>query len=308
MRYYIDENFTVGKLRNGEIFDAFNNIHEVDDKDVDSLTVQTFFNKEVCIISYIDSLLYDIEHVNRSKWNNGNPIEVLIKGFCKYVESDKCPVIEGFDWYIALVSSLNYMIQISDDFCVAASDGVKDVKEAYFEDEETSWVVCDFDMLYSTLVRVSSFLFLLPESGKVWDILYTAKILNAISKLYIFNYTHKGVDMFPMYQILRNLNIVLKNESVVKRLRQKKVKNAIAGIETSAYVYLKMLWEPIKKVYGVDLGQLYDIGELGECWGNKKELESRMLPVAMKGVNSAVWFGIDSDIRKLCRCSDEDEE
>lgn len=61
-----------------------------------------------------------------------------------------------------------------------------------------------------------------------------------------------------------------------------------------------------KEVYGVDLGQLYDIGELGEYWGNKKELESRMLPVAMEGVNSAIWFGIDSDIRKLCRCSDEE--
>lgn len=308
MRYYIDEKFTVGKLRSGEIFNVFNNIHEVNDKDVDSLTVQTFFNKEVCIMSYIDSLLYDVEHVNRSKWNNGNPIEVLIRGLCKYIESDKCPVIEGFDWYIALASSLNYMIQISDDFCVVMSSDVKDVKEAYLEDEETNWVICDFDMLYNTLIRISSFLFLLPESGKVWDILYTVKILNAISKLYIFNYTRKGIDMFPMYQILRKLNIVLKDENVVKRLRQKKVKNDTVGVETSAYVYLKMLWEPIKKVYGVDLGQLYDIGELGECWGNKKELESRMLPVAMKGVNSAVWFGIDSDIRKLCRCSDEDEE
>lgn len=181
------------------------------------------------------------------------------------------------------------------------------MKEAYLEDEETNWVICDFDMLYNTLIRISSFLFLLPESGKVWDILYTVKILNAISKLYIFNYTRKGIDM-SMYQILRKLNIVLKDENVVKRLRQKKVKNDTVGVETSAYVYLKMLWKPIKKVYGVDLGQLYDIGELGECWGNKKELESRMLPVAMKGVNSAVWFGIDSDIRKLCRCSDEDEE
>ena len=39
MRYYIDEKFTVGKLRSGEIFNAFNNIHEVDEKDVDSLKV-----------------------------------------------------------------------------------------------------------------------------------------------------------------------------------------------------------------------------------------------------------------------------
>lgn len=304
MRYYIDEKFTVGKLRSGEIFNAFNNIHEVDDKDVDSLTIQTFFSKEVCIMSYIDSLLYDVEHVNRSKWNNGNPIEVLIRGLCKYIESDKCPVIEGFDWYIALASSLNDMIQISDDFCVVMSSDVKDVKEAYLEDEETSWVICDFDMLYSTLIRISSFLFLLPESGKVWDILYTVKILNAISKLYIFNYTRKGIDMFPMYQILRKLNIVLKDENVVKRLRQKKIKNDTVGVDTNAYVYLKMLWEPIKKVYGVDLGQLYDIGELGENWGNKKELESRMLPVAMKGVNSAFWFGIESDIREVCRYSD----
>lgn len=304
MRYYIDEKFTVGKLRSGEIFNAFNNIHEVDEKDVDSLKVQTFFNKEVCIMCYIDSLLYDVEHVNRSKWNNGNPIEVLIRGLCKYIESDKCPKIEGFDWYIALASSLNDMIQVSDDFCVVMSDDVKDVKEAYLEDEDTNWVICDFDMLYDTLMRVSSFLFLLPESGKVWDILYTVKILNAMSKLYIFNYTRKGIDMFPMYQILRKLNIALKDENVVKRLRQKKVENEMAGVETNAYVYLKMLWEPIKKVFGVDLGQLYDIGELGENWGNKKELESRMLPVAMEGVNSAFWFGIESDIRKVCRYSD----
>lgn len=304
MRYYIDEKFTVGKLRSGEIFNAFNNIHEVDDKDVERLTVQTFFNKEVCIMSYIDSLLYDVEHVNRSKWNNGNPIEVLIRGLCKYIESDKCPTIEGFDWYIALASSLNYMIQISDDFCVVMSDDVKDVKEAYLEDEDTNWVICDFDMLYGTLVWISSFLFLLPESGKVWDILYTVKILNAMSKLYIFNYTRKGIDMFPMYQILRKLNIVLKDENVVKRLRQKKVENDMVGVETNAYVYLKMLWDPVKKVYGVDLGQLYDVGELGENWGNKNELESRMLPVAMEGVNSAFWFGIESDIRKVCRYSD----
>lgn len=250
--------------------------------------------------------MYDVEHVNRSKWNNGNPIEVLIRGLCKYIESDKCPVIDGFDWYIALASSLNYMIQISDDFCVVMSSDVKDVKEAYLEDEETNWVICDFDMLYNILIRISSFLFLLPESGKVWDILYTVKILNAVSKLYIFNYTRKGIDMFPMYQILRKLNIVLKDENVVKRLRQKKVKNDTVGVETNAYVYLKMLWEPIKKVYGVDLGQLYDIGELGENWGNKKELESRMLPVAMEGVNSAFWFGIESDIREVCRYSDEE--
>ena len=291
MRYYINERVTSGKLKRGDLFNAFNKINEVAEDNETSH--ETFATKEQCIMDYMETLFTYAEYNQGYKWCRDNPLTFLVRGLCRYVESEKYPKTEGFDWYMAIADQMNSSLQFSRDvFCV--ENGEVSLEEAYLK-EKNNWVVWDLGHIRNVVFKMSTSLFLMPRSGKVMDILYCAKLLSAMSRLVLNGYAHDGIDVLPMYQILANFNKCVSDEKVVSKLKRYKVKNEELGINISMYEYIKeFVWRPVESAYGVDFCNTFDIDNFIELYGKWSEMRVNALPVPKKGIKSSIWMGIES--------------